>query len=161
MSQIEAEGSPPAIAIQADGGDPTTAAPKIVAETIKRFGKRIDIIINNAANGSNQSLENVELDIFNSMFHTNVLFPLLLVKESLSYLNKGGRIVNISSSGARARQSSLYLQFETLVLLTIPALQPCHTQSYTQQPKLPWKASQGLWQHSSVSSMIFCLIIAG
>lgn len=107
MSQIKAfPGDPKAICIQADASDPTTAAPKIVAEVVENFG-RIDIIVNNAANGSDQSLENVERSIFDTMFHTNVLFPLLLVKESVPYLNRGGRIVNISSSGSRSRQAFL------------------------------------------------------
>lgn len=151
VSQIESEGSPKAIAIQADCSDPTTAAPKIVAETIKRFGKRIDIIINNAANGSDQFLENVDLAIFNTMFHTNVLFPLLLVKESVAYLSKGGRIVNISSSGARTRGFPSCSLRKRLILLTTLSLQPCHTRSSIRQPKLPWKVSQGHWQHTLVS----------
>jgi NAD(P)-dependent dehydrogenase (short-subunit alcohol dehydrogenase family) len=149
VSQIESEGSPKAIAVQADCSDPTTAAPKIVAETIKNFGERIDIIVNNAANGSDQSLETVELDIFNIMFHTNVLFPLLLVKESMAYLSRGGRIVNISSSGARTRQ--LTLLYKCLMLLTTLSLQLCHIQSSIRQPKPPWKVSQEHWQHSLVS----------
>lgn len=104
VSQIEASGESKAIAIQADCSDPTTAAPKVVAETIQAFGKQIDIIINNAANGSDQTIEEVETEIFDTMFHTNVLFPLLLIKESTPYLQKGGRIVNISSSGSRSRR---------------------------------------------------------
>ena len=98
--------SPEAICIQADANDPTVSARKIVAETIAKFGS-IDIIINNAANGSDQSLEDVEHRIFDTMFHTNVLFPLLLIKESIPYLNKRGRIVNVSSSGSRSRQAPL------------------------------------------------------
>lgn len=92
-----------AIAIQADCAEPTTAAPRLVAEVVKKFGSRIDIIVNNAANGSDQTLNEVDREIFDTMFHTNVLFPLLLVKESVQYLSKGSRIVNISSSGARSR----------------------------------------------------------
>jgi 3-oxoacyl-[acyl-carrier protein] reductase len=104
VSTIKAlPGSPNAIAVRADASDPATAATKIVTETVDTFG-HIDIIINNAANGSDQTLKVVEPCIFNTMFHTNVLFPLLLVKESMPHLRRGGRIVNISSSGSRSRQ---------------------------------------------------------
>ncbi|KAK5061101.1 hypothetical protein LTR84_007643 [Exophiala bonariae] len=103
VSQIESEsgGSVQAIAIQADCSQPTTVVAKLVAEVVKKFGNQIDIIVNNAANGSDQTLDQVDAEIFDTMFHTNVLFPLLLVKESVPYFSKGGRIVNISSSGAR------------------------------------------------------------
>jgi len=80
-----------------------TVAARLVAEVVKKFGNQIDIVVNNAANGSDQTLDEVDGEIFDTMFHTNVLFPLLLVKESVPYLSKGGRIVNISSSGARSR----------------------------------------------------------
>jgi len=88
-----------------------TVAARLVAEVVKKFGNQIDIVVNNAANGSDQTLDEVDGEIFDTMFHTNVLFPLLLVKESVPYLSKGGRIVNISSSGARSRTLLFHAPF--------------------------------------------------
>jgi 3-oxoacyl-[acyl-carrier protein] reductase len=104
LSSIDADGSPKGFAIQADCGVPEHSASKIVAETVAHFGDKIDIIVNNAANGSDQSLAEVDRSTFDTMFHTNVLFPLLLIKESSPYISKRARIVNISSVGARARK---------------------------------------------------------
>jgi len=102
LSGIERDGSPKGFAVQADCAIPEESAPKIVAETVARFGDKIDIIVNNAANGSDQVLADVDRPVFDTTFPTNVLFPLLLIKESNRYLSKGAHIVNISSSGSRA-----------------------------------------------------------
>lgn len=95
-------GSGRALAVQADCAMAAASASKVIAATVERFGDRIDIVVNNAANGTDQTLEQVDTDVFNTMFHTNVLFPLLLIKEATTYLGRQARIVNISSAGARA-----------------------------------------------------------
>lgn len=109
LDGLKSEGCPRGIAVQADCPDTAPSATKIVAETIKAFGPRIDIVVNNAANGSDQTLSEVDTAIFDTMFHTNVLFPLLLIKECTKYLSPKSRIVNISSSGVRARKALSYL----------------------------------------------------
>ncbi|KAK7889935.1 hypothetical protein LTR67_008399 [Exophiala xenobiotica] len=115
LHQIEAVGGPKAVAVQADCSDAEVAARKVVAEAVKGFGPGIDIIVNNAANGNDHSLEEVDTPTFDIMFHTNVLFPLALVKESAPYLRRCGRIVNISSAGARARKYEERRSISTLV----------------------------------------------
>jgi 3-oxoacyl-[acyl-carrier protein] reductase len=88
-----------AIAVQADIG--TVDGPKkIVDATVKAFSK-IDIIVNNAGVLSFQLLEDLDLNEYDRHYNINVRGPLLLVKESLPHLQEYGRIINISSVGAR------------------------------------------------------------
>lgn len=60
---------------------------------------QINIIINNAGVVNNASIEHVKQADFDWMYHTNVLGPLLLIQAALPYLplNRGGRIINVSS----------------------------------------------------------------
>lgn len=88
------------IAVQADCMDPASPE-KIVSAAIKAFGGRIDIIVNNAGAGDELYLEDTTLEHFDKVFYTNVRFPMFLVKACLPYLQKGGRIVNLSSVVAR------------------------------------------------------------
>jgi NAD(P)-dependent dehydrogenase (short-subunit alcohol dehydrogenase family) len=99
LSELQKSGTR-AIAIQADCADAAASAKKIVKDVVASFGK-IDIIVNNAGNGDNHSLSDVTEEDFNRVFHINVLFPTLLVKESIPCLQKKARIVNIGSITAR------------------------------------------------------------
>jgi 3-oxoacyl-[acyl-carrier protein] reductase len=91
------------VAIQANSANSAEAAHLVVGEAQKTFGF-IDIIVNNAADGSDINLAAVTTDNFDHLFHANVLFPLLLVRESRQFLRKKARIVNISSTSARRRK---------------------------------------------------------
>ncbi|KAI9285704.1 short-chain dehydrogenase/reductase SDR [Umbelopsis sp. AD052] len=98
VKRIEADGGK-AISVQADIGN-VNAAKKIVKATVEAFGK-IDIVVNNAAIGIFQVLEEIQVEDFVAMFNVNVRGPILLVKESSPYLQEYGRIINISSVAAR------------------------------------------------------------
>jgi 3-oxoacyl-[acyl-carrier protein] reductase len=89
-----------AIAVQADCVD-RDAPQKIVSETLKAFGNRIDIIINNAGAGDELLMKDITYEHFDKVFYTNVRFPMFLVQSCLPHLQKGGRIVNLSSVVAR------------------------------------------------------------
>lgn len=95
-------------AIQADAAKAEVSADKIVTEAAQLFGG-IDIIVNNAANGEDLNLSAVTQKTFDACFHPNVLFPLLLVKQSKPILRKKARIVNISSSGARVGNFDVFV----------------------------------------------------
>jgi 3-oxoacyl-[acyl-carrier protein] reductase len=73
---------------------------KIVEATIEAFGK-IDIVVNNAAIGVFQVLEEIQVEDYAAMFNVKVRGPILLVKESAPHLQENGRIINITSAGAR------------------------------------------------------------
>ena len=89
--------------MQADSANSAESARLVVAEAHDTFGS-IDIIVNNAADGSDIDLAAVTTENFDNLFHANLLFPLLLVKESRQLLRKKARIVNISSTSARRRK---------------------------------------------------------
>jgi 3-oxoacyl-[acyl-carrier protein] reductase len=76
-------------------------APKLVIDEAIKFDGGIDIIINNAGAGDEMWLKDVTYEHFDKIFHTNVRFPMFLMKESLPYIRKGGRVVNIGSVVAR------------------------------------------------------------
>lgn len=76
-------------------------APKPVSDEAIKFDGGIDIIINNAGAGDEMWLKDVTYEHFDKIFHTNVRFPMFLMKESLPYIRKGGRVVNIGSVVAR------------------------------------------------------------
>lgn len=97
------------IAIRADAIDEESPA-RIVEETTKAFGNDIDILINNAAIEIHPELSKVTKADFDRVYHINVLHPLLLAQAILPHLRGPGRVVNISSVGARIGipQMSLY-----------------------------------------------------
>ncbi|OJJ07430.1 hypothetical protein ASPVEDRAFT_33653 [Aspergillus versicolor CBS 583.65] len=96
-----------AIAIQADCADAAASAKKIVGQVVASFGQ-IDIIVNNAGNGEDHSLSDVTEEQFNRIFHINLLFPLLLVQESVPYLQQKARIVNVGSITGRIARPAAY-----------------------------------------------------
>ncbi|KAI8578316.1 hypothetical protein K450DRAFT_176453 [Umbelopsis ramanniana AG] len=89
-----------AIAVKANIG--TEDGPqKLVDETVKAFG-HIDIIVNNSAILKVEELGEIMTANFDDSYAINVRGPLLLVQASLPYLRDNGRIINISSTSARA-----------------------------------------------------------
>lgn len=100
ISRIKSEANSTAIGVQCNLQD--TSAPKqIVDETLKAFGGEIDILVNNAAVISDKMIEDVTLEHFDEVFHLNVRAPLLMLQAVLPHLRRPGRVVNISSVGAR------------------------------------------------------------
>lgn len=89
-----------AIAIQADCADAAASAKKVVKEVVASFGK-IDIIVNNAGSGEHHTLLDLTEKDFDQIFHINLLFPLLLIQESVPYLQQKARIVNVGSITGR------------------------------------------------------------
>lgn len=101
ISRIQSEAKGSAIGIQCNLQTPE--APKqIVSETIKAFGDKIDILVNNAGVISDKYLQDITLEHFDEVFYLNVRAPLLMLQAVLPHLRTPGRIINISSVGARA-----------------------------------------------------------
>jgi 3-oxoacyl-[acyl-carrier protein] reductase len=115
VSEIQsvAEKEAKVAAVKADSAISAEAARLVVAEAHKIFGS-IDIIVNNAADGSDIDLAAVTTENFDNLFHANLLFPLLLIRESRQHLRKKARIVNISSTSARRRKLQSWPCYSTL-----------------------------------------------
>ena len=94
--------------VRADVSDPESAA-HVVEKGISAFGDHIDILVNNAAVEVDRAISETTKEDFDKVFHTNVLGPLLLTKAVLPHLRTPGRIINISSVGARTGFAKLAL----------------------------------------------------
>jgi NAD(P)-dependent dehydrogenase (short-subunit alcohol dehydrogenase family) len=90
-------GSPQAIAVQADVSDPTQAA-YLIGETVKTFG-RIDVLINNAGINIDRTMKKLTIDDWNTVIQNNLNSYFYTVKAAQPFLleQKSGTIINISS----------------------------------------------------------------
>ncbi|KAH7162014.1 hypothetical protein B0J13DRAFT_591399 [Dactylonectria estremocensis] len=81
----------------------TASAPAVVIEaTLKRLQTdKIDILVNNAGLGGNAPLEDITIDEYERIMAVNVKSVIFMTQAILPYLNRGGRIVNLSSISAR------------------------------------------------------------
>jgi NAD(P)-dependent dehydrogenase (short-subunit alcohol dehydrogenase family) len=73
----------------------------VVRFAIERFGG-IDVLVNNAANTSRGYLEDVPVDLWDTIMHVNLRAPFLCLQEAVvsMKLRGGGSIVNIGSVNA-------------------------------------------------------------
>lgn len=81
---------------------------KIVSETTSAYD-RIDILINNAALQITKSLSEISVEEYTRLYDVNVRGVMLLTQAVLPHLRAPGRIINISSVGARAGFAELSL----------------------------------------------------
>jgi 3-oxoacyl-[acyl-carrier protein] reductase len=78
-------------------------APKIIVEaTTSRFGPHIDILVNNAGMEKVVPFAELTPEDYAQVFDLNVRGVFFLSQAVLPHLRKPGRIINISSVGARA-----------------------------------------------------------
>ena len=88
-----------AVAIQADVAN-SRDVKRLFAEAKEAFGK-LDVLVNNAGVYQPMLLEQVTEDEFHREFNTNVLGPLLVIRESLKYFGpNGGSVINIGSGAS-------------------------------------------------------------
>lgn len=95
VKQIEQYGSE-AFAIQADMGEVSDIR-RLFKEVSDCCGE-IDILVNNAGIAVQSTISEVTEEDYESVFAVNVRGVLFALQEATKYINKGGRIVNISSS---------------------------------------------------------------
>jgi 3-oxoacyl-[acyl-carrier protein] reductase len=77
------------------------APDKIVAATLEAFGDKIDILVNNAGVLAGKSITETTAEDYAFVFNVNVRAPLLMTKAVVPHLRAPGRIINMSSVGAR------------------------------------------------------------
>jgi 3-oxoacyl-[acyl-carrier protein] reductase len=94
-----------AFALQARLGDEAAArdlADKLGRELAERTGSdRLDILVNNIGGGDYGSICDVDEAAFDRMFANNVRGPFFLTRALHDRINDFGRVINISSTGAR------------------------------------------------------------
>lgn len=77
------------------------APEKIVTSTREAFGDHVDILVNNAGVLWANPIEETTAEDFAGIFDVNVRAQFLMIKAVLPYFRKPGRIINMSSVGAR------------------------------------------------------------
>ncbi|KAK5725621.1 hypothetical protein LTR15_003811 [Elasticomyces elasticus] len=107
VKRISSEANSEAIAIQCDLKLPESPK-QIVEATVKAFG-HVDILVNNAAVINDKRVEAIKPEDFDELFHTNTRAPLLMLQAVLPHLRRPGRIINISSVGARCAFAGMSL----------------------------------------------------
>ena len=110
VSEIESSGGAAAAVfadLQGDDG-PTTLLQQTDALLTQRRGDTgLDILVNNAGVIRRESIESVTHAEFDRTLGVNLRAPFFLIQQSLGRLRDGGRIINISSMGARAAFPSM------------------------------------------------------
>ncbi len=85
-----------AIAVQADVGK-TDEIQRLFDQATEHFGK-IDILVNNAGILSTKPIAEVSEESFDELFAVNVKGTFFACQQAAQRMNRGGRIVNISST---------------------------------------------------------------
>ena len=85
------------------------APSKIVAATREAFGDQIDILVNNAGVLMNKPVRETTAEDYAAIFDVNVRAALLLTGAVVPHLRAPGRIINMSSIGARTCFANLSL----------------------------------------------------
>ena len=68
----------------------------MVERTIEEFGS-LDVLVNNAGLGLSGRVEDLRADDLRYLFEVNLVGPLICVQAALPRMNRGGRIINVSS----------------------------------------------------------------
>jgi acetoacetyl-CoA reductase len=97
VEQLMQNGSPHAIAVQADVSDPIQAA-RLIEEAVKTFG-RIDVLVNNAGINIDRTIKKLSIEDWNTVVQNNLNSYFYTVKAAQPFLfeQKSGIIINISS----------------------------------------------------------------
>lgn len=85
------------------------ASNRIVAATREAFGKSIDISVNNAGCEFLRSLGSISPEDFSYVYNLNVRAINCMSKAVSKYLRSPGRIISVSSVGARSGFKDLSL----------------------------------------------------
>lgn len=89
-----------AVAIQCDVSKSDDVG-RLMTKIEKAFGT-LDVLVNNAGVYRTMPLEELTEEEFHREFNTNVLGPLLVIRESLPYFGSGGgSVINIGSGASR------------------------------------------------------------
>ena len=101
-----------AIVLQGDVSKSADVA-RLFVEVKAAYGA-LDVLVNNAAVYKLDPLEKVTEEEFHREFNTNVLGPLLMIREAVKYFGpSGGSIVNIGSTASQSNPPNLSIYTAT------------------------------------------------
>ena len=104
----------------AESGGAKALADAFLADLRERFGTPgFDILVNNAGIGGRTAFDAVTEDVFDRMVQVNFKSPFFLIQQLAPHLRDGGRIVNISSMGARATYTTMPVYAPTKAALDV------------------------------------------
>ena len=91
------QGSPQAVALQADVSDAAQAA-RLIEETVQQF-ERIDVLVNNAGINIDRSLKNLSSEDWNTVIQVDLNSYFYTLRAAVPYFmqQNSGKIINISS----------------------------------------------------------------
>jgi acetoacetyl-CoA reductase len=97
VKKLMENGSPQAMALQADVADAAQAA-RLIEETVQRF-ERIDVLVNNAGINIDRSLKNLSPEDWNTVIQVDLNSYFYTVRAAVPYFmqQNSGKIINISS----------------------------------------------------------------
>jgi NAD(P)-dependent dehydrogenase (short-subunit alcohol dehydrogenase family) len=98
VAAIEAAGGS-AFAVGAELGLPGDA--EALWAEFDRHAEGLDILVNNAGIGNTRPIQELDEPEYDQVFAVNVKAPFFILKQGMSRLRDGGRVVNISSGLAR------------------------------------------------------------
>lgn len=90
------------LGVHAVAGDVGTDAARIVEESAAHLGG-LDVLVNNAGWGRSARLEELDPEVMEAIWRTNVLGAAMMAKHALPHLREagGGAIVNVASTAAK------------------------------------------------------------
>lgn len=90
------------LGVEAVAGDVGTDAEAIVEAAVAKLGG-LDVLVNNAGWGQRMPLEELDPEVCEAMWRTNVLGAAMMAKHALPHLRTagGGSIVNMASTAAK------------------------------------------------------------
>lgn len=101
VSRIQSLGNgSDAVSVQADLKLLDSPA-KIVKATVDAFGPKIDVLVNNAGVQIGKPLKDITPDNYSFIYDVNVRAVIFMTQAVLPHLRSPGRIINVSSVGAR------------------------------------------------------------
>ena len=84
-----------ALAVKTDVTD-RGSVESMLERTMEEFGS-LDVLVNNAGLGLSGRIEELLADDLRYLFEGNLVGPLICVQAALPHMNRGGRIINVSS----------------------------------------------------------------
>lgn len=90
-------------------GDITLASTHtdLIETALKTFNTtKLDILVNNAGVADNRPLEEITDEIYEHLMSVNVKALIFMTQAFVKYVNRGGRIINLSSISARGGYST-------------------------------------------------------